>query len=136
MESTIVRCSPSFQNSPRYDTVLIKLDQTVMFARLLGLFVVRPAQDPKHPGVPVALVLPYDAHITPAERRKDARFGLHRVRETSTGRPQLYFARSIIRGGLLVPVEDSQVDFYVFDVADGDMFLRVREITHCEKYYR
>ncbi|TEB21349.1 hypothetical protein FA13DRAFT_1832638 [Coprinellus micaceus] len=132
IESNIVRCSPDFYNKPRYDAVLIQTTEGMIFGRLLALFIARPTK--KHKGVPIALILPYDGTFRTNERNKDQHFGLHRVRPFPQAKAELFAAQSIIRGGLLIPAYDTDTDYFVFDVLDGDMFLRMREVMYNERY--
>ncbi|KAF6751895.1 hypothetical protein DFP72DRAFT_991199 [Ephemerocybe angulata] len=124
-----LRCNPSFMGSPRYDAVVVNNGEGMLpsFARLGALFTV------EHPTlsepIPFAFVEVYDRPISEAQRKKDGSLGLFRVRARPRSTYRLIHARAIIRGALLVPVfGDSDSGFFVFDVVDGDMFLRVREM--------
>lgn len=127
-----MRCSPNFYNQPRYDAVLIQTTEGMIFGRLLALFIAQPTK--KHKGAPIALILPYDGTFRTNERNKDQHFGLHRVRPFPQAKAELFAAQSIIRGGLLIPAYDTDTDYFVFDVLDGDMFLRMREVMYNERY--
>ena len=59
-------------------------------------------------------------------RDKDLRFA--RVRSKPRSQPEFLPARSIRRGAAVVPTGDNYVDYYVVDLLDGDMFLRVEDI--------
>ncbi|TEB26008.1 hypothetical protein FA13DRAFT_1636737, partial [Coprinellus micaceus] len=130
-ESNILRCSSSFHGRPRFDCVVINVPTQPLFARLISLFVLK--QGPDDGGVPIALVIPYDGAITAAQRREDGRLGLHRVAAKGSGLvPEFVFARTIICGTLLAPANDVEplpTEYFAMDVIDGDMFLRVRELT-------
>ena len=102
--------------------------EPVMFARLLALFSLQADKDSS--AVPVALVLPYAHTVTQAERLKDKRLGLYRVRPDRNPKPEIVFARSIIRGTVLVPTDAPLNDHLVFDVLDSDMFLRVQTLLN------
>ncbi|TEB18351.1 hypothetical protein FA13DRAFT_1822013 [Coprinellus micaceus] len=135
-ESNILRCSPSFYNNPRYDSVMIQVDDGhPLFARLLHLFTVANSHDPTSPRIPLALILPYDGHVTQQEVTHDSFLGFHRIRPQVKPIPEVVFARWIIRGALLIPSfgddEDDismTADHFVFDILDSDMFLRMRDI--------
>lgn len=139
-EPNILRCSPSFYRSPRYDSVMIQTDGGhPLFARLLHLFTVANSQDPTSARIPLALILPYDGQVSQDERQQDKFLGFHRVRPKAKPIPEVVFARWIIRGTLLVPAfgddEDNvsiTADHFVFDILDSDMFLRMRDIVRCE----
>lgn len=121
----------------RYDSVIINDGNgnesddngTIpLFARLLALFVVQ--DDKSKPGVPLALVLPYDGKVSRAQRRKDVKLGnFYRVQpKARNAKPEVIFARSIIRGAVLVSTYKDQESYFVFDVLDSDMFLRISSI--------
>ncbi|KAH6906920.1 hypothetical protein BKA70DRAFT_1372268 [Coprinopsis sp. MPI-PUGE-AT-0042] len=124
-ESHVLRCSPLFYTRPHYDCVMVQT-QPIMFARLLALFSLQAGKD--SPAVPVALVLPYTRTITRAEHLKDKRLGFYRVRPDQSPKPEIVFARSIIRGTVLVPTDGPLGDHFVFDVLDSDMFLRAQTL--------
>ena len=101
----------------------------ILFARLLYTFTFSLTKDSEK--LAMALILPYDASITLAQRRRDSDLGLYRVSAKANPCPEIIFARSIIRGTLLVPDFSkplSSLNFYVFDVLDSDMFLRKGEL--------
>ncbi|KAF6743131.1 hypothetical protein DFP72DRAFT_1102075 [Ephemerocybe angulata] len=127
-ETNIVRCSPSFHGNPRYDSIIINDPDGPLFARLLGLFVLKDGAEDR--GVPIALILPYDGKVTDAQRRRDERLGFYRVstQKPRGSAPEFVFARTIVRGTVLVPANELKSEFFVFDVLDADMFLRVQEL--------
>lgn len=59
---------------------------------------------------------------------KDKDLRLIRVREKLRSQPEFIPARSIRRGAVLVNQGESYGEYYVFDILDGDMFLRVRNM--------
>ena len=50
------------------------------------------------------------------------------MRAQLRGSAKFVDARSIIRGVLLVPTFEKEGDYFVFDVLDGDLFLRMKEL--------
>jgi hypothetical protein len=123
-EENLLRCSPQFYGRPRYDSAMINTAEGIIFGRLIHLFVLRANKEDK--GVAVALICPYDGSVAHTLRKKDAIMGFHRVRPGRASKPEFFFAQQIIRGTLLVPAGDTPTDFLVFDVLDGDMFLRTQ----------
>ncbi|KAG1816991.1 hypothetical protein EV424DRAFT_1624504 [Suillus variegatus] len=106
-----LRCNPQFFNAPRFDCVFIQTKQNVILGRLLLLF-----ECPVGNNVfPLALIHPYDAP-TGTRLRKDKHLNLLRA--------EFFSIRSIIRGALLV--HDENLDYFIVDTVDTDMFLRVK----------
>ena len=50
------------------------------------------------------------------------------MRAQPRGSAEFVDARSIIRGVVLVPTFEKDDDYFVFDVLDADLFLRVKEL--------
>jgi hypothetical protein len=123
-EENLLRCAPQFYGRPRYDTAMVNTAEGTVFGRLIYLFSLRAKKEDK--GVAIALMCPYDGSVAQALRKKDATMGFHRVRPGRHPRLEFFFARQIIRGALLVHAGDVPTDFLVFDVLDGDMFLRTQ----------
>lgn len=129
MEVDLLRCNSNFSGKPRYDAVMLNDGGNgcdFSFGRLAALFTIQDArlQEP----LPLAYVELLDGKVTAKQREKDAVLGFLRVRQSSQRRHVVVFARSIVRGALLVPTfEGKDSDFFVFDVVDGDMFLRIRD---------
>lgn len=115
-----------FHGAPRFDAVIINTTKGPLFARLLYAFALRSSKD--DPGVAIVLALPYDGYVPPAQRKRDENFGLLRVAQARSAVPEFFLARTVSRGALLAPAGASATEFYVVDVIDADMFLRVREI--------
>ncbi|EFI26693.1 hypothetical protein CC1G_15464 [Coprinopsis cinerea okayama7 len=130
IERDLLRCSPSFHNRPRYDCVIIQTTTGPIFARLLSLFTLQQPGSPDTEAIPFALALPYATTIPAPIRKKDTSAGFYRVRKAPRPRAEFFFARSIVRGAVLVAVNERNIDFLVFDVTDSDMFLRVQELLH------
>ena len=76
---------------------------------------------------PWAFIQPYDSPIRELTDKEKA-LELLRVRAQPRGSAEFVDARSIIRGVLLVPTFEKEGDYFVFDVLDADLFLRVREL--------
>ena len=120
-----LRCSPKFNGSPRRDHVLVNTTQGVMFGQLVFVFTMK-IYDTIYP---IALIRPFAKEKGKgANLQKDKDHGFLRLRKLPGTKTEFIFARSIIRGALLVPARDADENYLVFHVADGDIMVRVREI--------
>lgn len=127
-----LRCHVSFNNAPRYDCVMLHTSSGPVFARLVFVFTLAIS------GIdyPIALVQPF-ARCKPAQNllKKDQDLRFLRVRQVKEEKTEFIFARSIIRGAVLIPAGDEGLtgsSYIVYDVLDSDMMLRVKSIlqTH------
>ncbi|TFK20456.1 hypothetical protein FA15DRAFT_646974 [Coprinopsis marcescibilis] len=136
-ETNLLRCNPEFYGEPRYDAVIIQQDAGIMFARLLRLFVVFPTAEDKDisHGTPLALILPYNGAVTQSQRKKDLDLEFYHVRGTPQAHPEIVSAHTIIQGAVLTHTYDSSDtrSYFVFDVLDADMFLRVQELLNANR---
>jgi len=121
--SDYLRCTPQFHGVPRYDCVIIRTVDRVIFGRLLFIFTIVEGSTT----YPLALIHPYDAASGP-QRRKDRDLGLIRVRARPRASAEFISVHSIIRGAYLVQDGADVNDFFVVDVVDTDMFLRIKKI--------
>ncbi|KAJ3977305.1 hypothetical protein EV361DRAFT_879617 [Lentinula raphanica] len=119
VESNHLRCSPSFNGSPRYDFILFDSISGPIFAQLWYLFACI-VDDHTYP---IAFVQSYKPVSHSRRTRSDKTLGLLRLRKE----PKMEFIslRSIIRGAIAVPLDVSANEVFVWDVIDGDMYLRV-----------
>lgn len=76
---------------------------------------------------PVALIQPMDEPIG-RRKTKDKELRLIRVRQKLRSQTEFIPARAIRRGAVLVEEGDTYGEYYVMDILDGDMFLRVRHL--------
>lgn len=76
-------------------------------------------------GHPIALIQPYDIYAGPC-KNKDRDCGLFRVRAKPRSKTEFFHAKSIICGAYIVPDFDEKGDFFVDDLIDADMFLRMQ----------
>lgn len=95
----------------------------IMFARLVFVFTCN-FQDMVEP---LALIQPYDAP-TGVRSRQDRELGLYRVRSQPRQQSEFIPLQSIIRGALLFPDQDQPDEFFVMDLADTDMFIRMKKL--------
>ncbi|KAG2046461.1 hypothetical protein BDR06DRAFT_992159 [Suillus hirtellus] len=114
-------CSPMFHNAPRYDSIIIRTQDGIIFGHLIFIFTCL-VEGTSHP---MALIQPCDA---PIQHRpsKDRLLGLWRVRAQPWHKSEFIFTESIIRGALLLEDCSQPGDFLVVDSIDTDMFLRMK----------
>ncbi|EKM49412.1 uncharacterized protein PHACADRAFT_33470 [Phanerochaete carnosa HHB-10118-sp] len=121
-----LRCNPNFYGHPRYDGVILDIgNDTVIFGKLLHAFICQIGQDLE----PIALVWPLDAPVG-VHLRKDKHLGLYCVHAKPRIQAEFFSLRPLVRGAVLVEDPDRYGDFFVMDVVDTDMFLRVKAIFH------
>jgi hypothetical protein len=76
---------------------------------------------------PWALIQPHDATLgQPSAREKDLQ--LFRIRSKARISSCFISAKSIIRGVVIIPTFLKENNYYVFDVLDDDLFMRVQEL--------
>jgi hypothetical protein len=125
IEINHLRCNPSFNNKPRYDYVLVSTPNGVIFAQLLFMFTTAtPSEDRIDPWV---LIQPLDAQV-PQPSRQERDFQLFRIRARARTSSRFISAKSIIRGVIVIPTYITEGDYYVFDLLDDDIFVRVRDL--------
>ncbi|KAJ6520588.1 hypothetical protein DFH09DRAFT_1193954 [Mycena vulgaris] len=125
-EADYLRCSPSFHGHPRFDGALVKTTTRNIFVRLIYVFKITLGEKSKEKTYPFALVQPLDAPIGRVTA-KDKALKLIRVRAKARVESEFISVHSIIRGVVLAPAFDREGDYMVMDVADGDMFLRLKD---------
>ncbi|EPQ50176.1 hypothetical protein GLOTRDRAFT_82536 [Gloeophyllum trabeum ATCC 11539] len=120
-----LRCTPSFQESPRYDCVMVNTTNGTIFAKLIFCFTCKVADS----SYPIALIQPFDAPTGP-RRRKDKDLCFYRVKARTRSEAEFIDARSILRGALLAPdfEEGHEDEYLVMDTVDTDMFLRLKHM--------
>jgi hypothetical protein len=127
LETNILRCNPKFNNKPRYDHILVaNPNGGVIFAQLIFMFTTTSSANDNRTD-PWALIHPYDTEVgrpTPLERD----FQLYRIHAKSRGSSRFISALSIIRGVVVVPTYAKESDFFVFDLLDDDLFMRVQDL--------
>lgn len=132
MQSNLVRANPNFHNRPRYDFVLIKVDEAQhIFAQLVYIFGIQVDEKPYY----LALVTPFDAVPSLFNRKRDGDLRLTRVRARPRSEAVIISTESIVRGGLLVEDFGSPIDgeHLVIDFIDGDMWWRMKHLTLARK---
>ncbi|KAJ3832869.1 hypothetical protein F5878DRAFT_591241 [Lentinula raphanica] len=118
----ILRCNPDFHNRPRYDFIIIQTARDgPVFAQMQYLFVCTVADMP----YPMALIQAYRVVRSRSSHDKD--LGFLRLRKDRV--TELISVQSIVRGAIVIPASDDPMkgdEMLVWDVLDGDMFLRVK----------
>ncbi|KAI0649720.1 hypothetical protein C8Q79DRAFT_1062206 [Trametes meyenii] len=118
-----IRCSPLFQGTPRYDSVIYRVDDnTYGFAQLKCVFTF------EFRGIhyPIALIRPFEVVQLPrlVRSRTDQDLGLCRLRKKQG--TSLIPADSITRAALITKDFGRNGDFLAIDTVDEDMFMRFR----------
>ena len=96
---------------------------SVIFAQLIFMFTT--SNDNKTD--PWVLIHPYDTEVgrpTPLEQD----FQLFRIHAKARGSSLFILAKSIICGVVVVPTHVKNNDYFVFDLLDDDLFMRVRDL--------
>jgi hypothetical protein len=123
IEINHLRCNPNFNNKPRYDYVLVSTPNGVIFAQLLFIFTTA-TQDRIDAW---ALIRPLDAQV-PQPSSREQYYQFLRIRARARTSSRFISAKSIIRGVVVIPTHIMEGDYYVFDLLDDDIFLRVRTL--------
>lgn len=115
-----LRCNKSFHGHERRDHVIVQLENSHFFARLLRLFKVT-VDTQSHT---LAYVESY-CRPSGSMRRKDKDLGLYRL-QLRAKRYEIISLESVVRGAVLVPDSDNPEEYLVVDTIDSDMFLRMK----------
>ncbi|KAJ7102054.1 hypothetical protein C8R44DRAFT_747072 [Mycena epipterygia] len=116
-----LRCNPSFHGHSRYDGALFKTTDGHIFVQLIYMFSCT-VEKKSHP---FGLVLPLD---TRAIGRKDRLLRFHRVHAKPRKNAEFISVHSIIRGVLLAPDFDNYGEFFIVDIVDTDISLRLKDM--------
>ncbi|KAJ3555947.1 hypothetical protein NM688_g2296 [Phlebia brevispora] len=123
-EMDYLHCNPCFYGQPRYDGVLIKLDEAnVLFGKLVFIFTCQLGED-KHA---FALIQPLDMP-TGELLQKDRQLHLYRLHAHARQHSIFIPIEFIIRGALVAEDPLTPDDFFVMDIVDTDWFLHCRNI--------
>ncbi|KAJ7509461.1 hypothetical protein B0H11DRAFT_2168801 [Mycena galericulata] len=117
-----LRCNPNFHGQKRYDGALVKTADGHIFVQLIYMFS-WTAEKKSHP---FALVLPLATHATVS--RKDRALRLHRLHTQPRRNSEFISAHSIVRGVALAPDFDNAGEFFIVDIVDTDISLRLKEM--------
>ncbi|KAH9858046.1 hypothetical protein C2E23DRAFT_719166 [Lenzites betulinus] len=121
-ETDILRCSPKFYNAPRYDCASFSASPSDFFGRILFMFTCTVGNKVE----PMALIQPYERYPG-APSKKDIDLGLYRLQERPRSKAEFVSLHCVLRGALLVEDFDTKgSDFFVHDLVDADMFLRMK----------
>lgn len=125
----------AFHGNERYDYGLFSLyDGGLVFAQMLG--VVGVVLDGAE--YLMAITLPLDEPIggdsvsdSRKRKKRDEELRLYRYRTRRKVDSAVVFAKTIVRGALVVPDHSNSYgdEFFVVDVVDGDMWLRMKAIS-------
>ncbi|PBK68548.1 hypothetical protein ARMSODRAFT_887703, partial [Armillaria solidipes] len=131
-----LRCSPSFNHQPCYDSVLVDTVDGPLFVRLVMVFECTVREKT----FPLMLVRPFDQPTEGHSAQKDQDLGFYRVRtHMKKSEPRLVSIYSVLRGALLIedsdfnPEDEDVKEYLVVDVVDADMFLRMQSLSYVGK---
>ncbi|KAF5344694.1 hypothetical protein D9757_015065 [Collybiopsis confluens] len=116
IETDLLRCNPSFRGEPRHDFVIFNSVDGPIFAELHYLFTCMVGEKT----YPLAFVQPYKSISNRRRLQSDKDLGILRLQKES--KTEFISVRSIIRGAVVIKDANEGL---VWDVLDGDMFLRV-----------
>ncbi|KAF5380684.1 hypothetical protein D9757_007079 [Collybiopsis confluens] len=116
IETDLLRCNPSFRGEPRHDFVIFNSVDGPIFAELHYLFTCMVGEKT----YPLAFVQPYKSISNRQRLQSDKDLGILRLQKES--KTEFISVRSIIRGAVVIKDANEGL---VWDVLDGDMFLRV-----------
>ncbi|KAG1903419.1 uncharacterized protein F5891DRAFT_1127252 [Suillus fuscotomentosus] len=119
----LLRCSPKFYGSPRFNCVIVKTTDKPFFTRLVYLFGCSIGDT----DLALALIHPYDVGIGVC-RRQDVDLGLWHVQAKPRSSSEIISVRSIIRGAVLARDPEMDGDHLVIHTIDADMFLRIKSL--------
>ncbi|KAJ6455239.1 hypothetical protein C8R45DRAFT_1056741 [Mycena sanguinolenta] len=119
----LLRCIPCFHGQPSFDTVLVLTEAGPIFSQLIYVFEVSA----NGKVYPFALVQPLDLPVG-AISAKDKALKLFQVHAKLRHASEFIPVHSIICGAVVVPDSKKSGDFFVMDVQEGDVFLRLRDM--------
>ena len=115
-----LRCNPVFYGQPRYDHVILAMQDGEIFAKLLFMFSIMLEEV----CYPIIMVKPLDGEVIIQDKDKD--LGFYRLC-TGLMPTELFSARDIIRGALITTDKENAGDCFVVDT-DPDMFCRLNSL--------
>lgn len=125
----MLRANPNFFHQPRYDFVLVKVDDNVhLFAQLQYIFGITILEKTYY----MALILPLDEPIPRHEQSTDdTDLRLTRLRARARKHAIFISVESIVRGALLTRDHDSNFDdeFFLITTIDQDMWWRKKSLN-------
>ncbi|KAF7354542.1 hypothetical protein MSAN_01366900 [Mycena sanguinolenta] len=122
-QTDLLRCNPRFHGQPRFDVVMVLTETGPIFARLIYIF----EASGNGKVYPFALVQPLDSPVG-AISAKDKALKLFRVRAKPRQASEFIPVRSIIRGVVVARDSKRDGDFFIMDILNHDMFLRLRNM--------
>ncbi|EPS96046.1 hypothetical protein FOMPIDRAFT_1131204 [Fomitopsis schrenkii] len=117
-----LRCNPLFYGQPRFDHVMLGVEDGEIFSKLLFVFSIL-LEGVCHP---IIMVRPLDGEVMAQEKDRD--LGFYRTCPGVQPR-ELFSASDIIRGALIVADTEKDGEFLVVDT-DPDIFCRLNVLRH------
>ena len=124
VKTDYLRCNPMFHGHPRYDFIIANLPRGHVFAQLVLVFICRVGER----NYRLALIQPLDKVSRPSTRNVDKGLSIHRWNIRARSKCEVISLDCIVRGAVLVRDPTFSGDYFVIDVLDEDMFLRVKQI--------
>lgn len=122
----ILRVNPNFHGRPRYDYVLVRVNESLgMLAQILSLFSINYQGKSYH----MALILPMDRVTLTRNRARDRTLRLTRVRSRPRYNSIVVDTETFTRGALLTDDHDSHGEFFVLDTIDDDFWWRMKSVS-------
>ncbi|GJE85101.1 hypothetical protein PsYK624_011780 [Phanerochaete sordida] len=123
----LLRCSPSFYNEPRYDSIMFHdFENTTALAQLVFPFVVQLDSGEREP---MLLIQP-----TTEEKRRDMDrdLGLYPYLMKTRDKCRIIPLISLIRGAVLYKDASRTSHYFAVDTLDSDMFIRMKSVFRKE----
>ena len=122
IKTDYLRCNPNFSGRPRYDFIIVRLQQGCIFAQLVFAFICHVSGKNYH----LALIQPLDKKSRASTRVIDQSLSINRWNIRPRNRCEVIPLDCIVRGAVLVADAKYKGDYFVIDTLDEDMFLRVK----------
>lgn len=120
-----LRCSPMFSGRPRYDFVIADRPGGLVFVRLVLVFVCRVGERDFH----LALVQLLEKKSRAPTKIIDKNLSIIRWHIRPRNRCEVIPLNCIVCGAGLVADKGYSGDYFVIDMLDEDMFLRVNKMS-------
>ena len=118
-----VRCNPRFHGCLRYDFVIADLGQGLVFAQLVFIFTCKFNEETYR----LALVQPLRKSSRASVKEADKTTSIHRWYARDRKYCEVIPLDCVVRGAVLVKDPKYKGDYFVIDMLDGDMYLRVKQ---------
>ena len=125
IKTDYLRCNPMFNERPRYDFAIADRPQGRVFVRLVLVFMCRVDEREYY----FALVQSLEKKIRQNMRPVDRSLSISRWHIRPRNRCEVIPLDCIVRGAVLVADTKYVGDYFVIDMLDKDMYLRVNSMS-------